>query len=131
MNPVGNLTCKDKQALMSYLGIVLLCAGFFAAGIFVGGPRWQSYGAVEAKPPASGFTVRVFDLSSAAEAQELSARLRAQGHADVTVEPPSEDQGYAVKIGPLEARAAADELTLELRNAGYSTVKVSAGTQGR
>lgn len=36
MNPVNNLNIKDRQALLLYLGIVLLCAICFAVGIAVG-----------------------------------------------------------------------------------------------
>lgn len=36
MNPVNNLNLKDRQALLLYLGIVLLCAICFAVGIAVG-----------------------------------------------------------------------------------------------
>lgn len=32
----NNLTMKDKQALLLYLGVVLLCAACFAVGIGVG-----------------------------------------------------------------------------------------------
>ncbi len=36
VNPVNNLNLKDRQALLLYLGIVLLCAICFAIGIAVG-----------------------------------------------------------------------------------------------
>lgn len=36
MNFLNNLNMKDRQALLFYLGIVLLCAACFAVGISVG-----------------------------------------------------------------------------------------------
>ncbi len=38
MDILSNVTAKDKRALLLYLLIALLCASFFAAGIFVSRP---------------------------------------------------------------------------------------------
>lgn len=99
-----------------------MCAACFAGGIFVG--RTPSPVAASAKPPETGFTVRVPGLSSAEEAERLSAVLRERGHKSAAVDIAPGEPGHAVKIGPFTTRAAADDLTLELRNAGYGTVQV-------
>jgi hypothetical protein len=130
MKALGNLTLKDKRALLLYLGIVLFCAGCFAAGIFVGGALPRPHAARSAELPPASFIVRVFSLNSAEEAEQLSARVREQRQVTASVEAVSGAPSYAVRIGPFATRAAADDLTLELRNAGYSAVKVIAETPG-
>jgi len=131
MNPLSKLTVKDRQALMLYLGIVLLCATFFAAGIFIGYSTSHSSAAMETEGSAAGFTVRIFGLNSAESAQELSVALRAQRHVEAVIETAPGIQGYAVKAGPFATRAAADDVVLELRNAGYHALTTIAETQGR
>ena len=134
MKLLDNLTVRDKQALMLYLGVVLLCAAFFAAGIFVGWSMPRSYAASEAghyRSAASSFSLRVLGLGSVEAANRLSAGLRARGHANTSVEGSPGELGYEVKVGPLATRAAADSLMLELRHAGYSAVKIVAETPGR
>jgi hypothetical protein len=127
----SDLTVKDKRALLLYLGVALVCAGCFAAGIFVGRTAHPSHAAVSTRQMETGFTVRVLGLSSAEEAQRLSAVLRERGHKSAAVDVASVEPGYAVKIGPFTTRAAADDLTLELRNAGYGAVQVMAGMPNR
>ena len=106
-----------------------MCAVCFAGGIFVA--RTPSPQAVaSANQPEISFTVRVPGLSSAEEAQRLSAVLRERGHKSAAVDATPGEPGQAVKIGPFTSRAVADDLTLELRNAGYGTVQVvPAGRQ--
>jgi len=131
MKLLSNLTVKDKRALMLYLAIVLLCATFFAAGIFIGYSTPQSYAANGAGRPMAGFIVRVMGLDSAEAANELSAALRTQKRINTVVETGSGARGHVVKVGPLATRTQADDLSLALRNAGYSAVTVPADAPGR
>jgi cell division septation protein DedD len=131
MSWVGNLTVKDRRALLLYLGVVLLCAACFASGLFVGHTAQPSQAAEKLRQPEAGFTLRVMGLGSAEEAARLSAVLRERGHPGGAIDTASGEPGYAVKIGPFTTRAAADDLTSELRNAGYGAVRLVAETPDR
>ncbi len=53
VNFTNNLTMKDKQALLLYLGIVLLCAACFAVGIAVGHSTSATADARTTGPPST------------------------------------------------------------------------------
>jgi cell division septation protein DedD len=137
MKLLSNFSVRDKQALILYLGIALLCAAVFAAGIFVGSSTSLSAAARSAPDgraatqAEASIVVRVLGLASQQEAEQLSQMLRAEGQRKVSVEADPEGSGYVVKIGPLASRAAADDLMLGLRNAGYGLLKVEAETSAR
>lgn len=120
-----HLNSRDKQALVVFFILALLCALYFASGILV------SYVSppndlLEMSKDGKGFTVRVLGFQTFAAAEQLSTALRDQRRVQATIEAAPTNQGYLLKVGPLTRREAAEQLTSELHNSGYSVVKIVA-----
>ena len=124
---------RDSQAVLIFLGGILLLFVFFAGGAFIG--RWsrlsdRAVPAAQPQPASSPqrastefFLVEVEVTDSREQADAMVSQLRRQ-YTSATAEKVATDQRYHVYVGPY-GEEAANTVAAELAQQGIPSVTVT------